>query len=183
MKTFNEYMSEDSRDACVSMVKLAFVVEHNDDLNEGNDFLSEDLSSILKAIGLHDERNDGLISYLAKFSAGAGRLIIAAVKGDKKKVSEIANSMSRSQFVDFLLKIDVMTLHLLTGPIHMIDALTGWEVAANIHGSAIKGKDHAERLKKVFGELKKTARSAFKKHPNKFRLIQELEPIIMGHAA
>ena len=65
-----------------------------------------------------------------------GKVIWYAMKAavgneeDKQKLIRIIKEtkISSSQLIDFLLKLDMLTLHAITGPIHMIDAVTGWHL-------------------------------------------------------
>ena len=90
--------------------------------------------------GIKIARGNGLVSYIAKFTSGAGKMLMAAIKGDEQKVREIADKMKKADFVDFLLKFDAVTMHLITGPIHIIDAITGWDIMANVTHIAIASK-------------------------------------------
>ena len=79
-----------------------------------------------------------------------------ATTGDKvasEKVKEIANTqITKEEFIDFVLKLDILTLHLLTGPIHIIEALTGWHVGANI---SKKASDVVGRINRAINNIEK----------------------------
>jgi hypothetical protein len=65
--------------------------------------------------------------------------------------------------MNLLLRLDMLTLHMLSGPIHMFDALTGWHIAPDIKQTTSDLKfrakrviDHLETIKdKVTGKTKK----------------------------
>lgn len=90
--------------------------------------------------GLHRHKGKGLISYVMSAGKGVGKMMLALIKGDKETVKELAQSVKKADVVDFLLKLDTVTQHLVTGPIHTLDAITGWHIGANLE-HAIKGKD------------------------------------------
>jgi hypothetical protein len=163
-----------------AMIKLSYVLEHSDTLNENVEYVAEAVNDTLKKFGLHVAKGKGLISYFAKFATGAGKLIIAALKGDGEAVAEISNSVKKEDVIDFLLKLDQATLHLVTGPIHMIDAITGWHIAANIKHAAETASNIMDKIKKAYVDLKTIAAQAFKSTPAKLKAINDLEPIIVN---
>ena len=142
---FKNFINE-SRSTQEKIALMLYMVENDDLINESynleklsedqEEALFEDIKSWMKKVGLNFEKKDGLIDYLAQFSIGAGKIILAAIKGDKEKVKQIAASLTRAKIVDFLLKLDVITLHIITEPIHIIDAVTGWELMADIERAA-----------------------------------------------
>ena len=143
---------------------LLFLVEKEEYLNENLDILSEemileDIKSWLNKYGLKIHKGDGIIDYLKQFSTGAGKLILAAIKGDKEEVKRIANSLEKEKVVDFLFKLDMVSLHLITGPIHVIDAITGWDLVANLKQATKKTpsiiKDILDSIKDIKNKVVK----------------------------
>lgn len=65
-------------------------------------------------------------------------MLIAAVKRDKAAIKMLATQVSRAEFIDFLFKLDMVSLHLVTNPIRMIDAITGWDLMSNLQAHAKK---------------------------------------------
>jgi len=106
-------------------------------LNEAN------VNDYLKKFGLkfHKE-GPGLIDYIKDFVKGTGKIFVAALKGDEKEVKRIAQQVTKEKVLDFLLKLDAVTLHVITGPIHIVDALTGWDLWANVE----RGVEDAQSL-------------------------------------
>jgi hypothetical protein len=93
----------------------------------------------LKKAGLHLKKQKGLLDYILKAGKTFYNLFKAAMMKDKKKVKEILNTeISKEDLMDFILKLDQSTLHLLTGPLHFIEAVTGWHLAADVD-SAVQG--------------------------------------------
>jgi hypothetical protein len=123
-----------------SVQKLMLAIHLSDSMNE-SEINEATIGDYASKIGLKISKGNGLIDYLTKFATGAGKMLIAAIKGDEPKVREIASKMNKEDFVDFLLKLDTVTMHLVTGPIHMIDAITGWDIMANIKHVAHVSKE------------------------------------------
>jgi len=99
------------------------------------------ISKGLGKIGAHAHKGTGLIGYLMKAGKSVGKLMLATLKGDWETAKEIANTeVDKGELLDFLLKLDTATMHLVTGPIHSLDAITGWHIGAKLE-SAMKGKD------------------------------------------
>jgi len=99
------------------------------------------LSKGLGKVGGHAHKGTGLIGYLMKAGKGVGKLMLAVLKGDWDTAKQIANTeVDKGELLDFLLKLDTATMHLVTGPIHTLDAITGWHIGAQIE-HAMKGKD------------------------------------------
>lgn len=112
---------------------ILYMVENDlNILNESDIFIFEDVNKWLNKVGLKIHKSKGVIDYLKDFTTGSGKLILAAIKGDSNKVKELLKSINKEDFMDFLLKLDTLTLHIVTGPIHFIDALTGWDIMANL---------------------------------------------------
>ena len=152
-------ITEDMQD---KIMLLMYLSENEDNLNESYDFntlteaqeleLVEGVDDWLGKIGMKLHKGDGLIDYLVGFTKGAGQLIMAAIKKDEKKVKEIASRMNKAKVIDFLLKLDMATMHVVTGPIHFIDAVTGWDMMADLKHTAEGAKD---KLKAFYNAMKK----------------------------
>lgn len=158
MITYKEFkqqsmLTEDMED---KIALLMFIAE-NEILNESLDTMNEaelveGINDWLGKVGMKLHKGDGIIDYIKQFTGGAGKLIMAAVKGDKKKVKEIADSLDKAKVIDFLLKLDMATMHIVTGPIHFVDAVTGWDLMANLKHAA---KGAADMLKTFYDAIKK----------------------------
>jgi len=163
-KEFNESLkskklTEDLEDRIALLVYMA---ENDEMINESYDMenlteaqeemIVEGIHDWLAKVGMKLHKGDGIIDYILQFSKGAGQLIMAAIQGDEKKVKGIAASFKKEKLLDFLLKLDMATLHVVTGPIHFIDAVTGWDLMANLKGAAETAKD---KLKNFYDAMKK----------------------------
>jgi hypothetical protein len=153
---FDNYLKDD--DLIVKLIEVSVFYEDFNVINEAEGNVIGKINSLLGKLGLHTHASDaGIIQVLAKGGKNIAQLIWYAMKamtGDKtakEKVKELANKeITREQFIDFLLKLDTLTMHFITGPIHMIDALTGWHVGANIKKDS---DDMITRVKKAIGHL------------------------------
>jgi len=130
-----------------------------DSMNESD--LNEGVNDWLGKVGLKLHKGDGILDYIKQFTTGSGKLVMAALKGDKDKVKEIARSLDRSKVIDFLLKLDMATLHLVTGPIHFVDAVTGWDLMANLKGAAKQAKNLVDVFKDAILKVKDSAMELF----------------------
>ena len=138
MVKFSKYNEQTQYNEAVQ--KLMLALEFSDSMNE-SDLNESKIADYASKIGIKIAKGNGLIDYVAKFTMGAGKMLMAAIKGDEPKVREIAGQMTKADFVDFLLKLDTVTMHLVTGPIHMIDAVTGWDIMANVEHAAHVAKE------------------------------------------
>lgn len=117
---------------------------------------------LLKTFGLSVHKSDkGILKILAKSSKTMKDVFVLAIKaarGDEeakvKLKSLLGTKITRSDIVDFILRLDQMTLHLITGPIHVIDSLTGWHIWTDYEENS-KGLKSA--VKKAIAELERIA--------------------------
>ena len=156
---FEDYLNEELENDTISIIELASFLEEYPEMNEAMSDWGNKLKSALGKIGLHaSKENTGLLSLIAKASSNVSKLIwhalMATTTGKQKhkdKVIEIANmEVKKEDVVDFLLNVDVLTLHIFTTPIHMIDALTGWHIGPAV----LKGVENiTDRGKKAIDHL------------------------------
>ena len=130
------------------------------DLNSINEssaeMLVESISDKLDKVGLKLHKGKGILSYVKSFTGGAGKVMLALFKGDAKKAKEILKTVEKEDVLDFLYKLDLGTLHLITGPLHTIDAWTGWDLS-------VKMKSHMQKASSVFDQLKDALRNVKQK--------------------
>lgn len=179
MKGFNEFIVQKKQEEQIkeSIVMLAICSDFDiNSLNESN--ITEAFNDKLGKFGLKLHTSTGIAEYIAKFSSASGKLIMAAIKGDKAKVKEIASKLDKGEVIDFLLKLDTLTAHLVTGPIHIIDAITGWDLMANIKAKAEVGKKVYDSIVKMVQEIKQKAYTAFANEPKILKAIENLEKTI-----
>lgn len=134
------------------------------------------LKSLMSKMGLHAHGSGkGLIQMIAKASKVLGEFfwhVFQASLGNeasKKRAKELANTeIKKEDVIDFLLKLDMATLHLITGPLHTIDAITGWHIWAAVGHKAEtalkKAKDAIENLKTAAKTVEGKAKEQIKKY-------------------
>ena len=159
-----------------SVTALLIACMYDGSLYESEQLTKAAIKDFLKKLGLQAHKGKGLVSYIKGFTQGVGRIVVAALKGDKKKVKEIAQSVRKEDVLDFLLKLDMATLHLVTGPIHFIDAVTGWELWANIKSAAAKADSVWDDLVATVKELKKKV-VTYLSSPKKDQVLPHIETI------
>lgn len=141
---FREYTELDMRFAA-----LIHIAENFDSLNE------EDLTeSVLKKLGLHAHKSKGILAYIKSFTSGAGKVFLHMIKGDLKKAKAVIQEVGKEDILDFLLKLDQGTLHLITGPIHAIDAWTGWHIWAAVKTRVDQGASLTAIVKDAIVKVK-----------------------------
>jgi len=165
-KDFHECRMLNEQDYSKIIMALAFI-EQNSNLNESE--LSELTEASIMAgitslfgkmetgidkVGMKLHKGKGLIDYAKQFAGAGGKLLIAAIKKDKEQVQEIIKGFEKAEFIDFLLKLDMATMHIVTGPIHFVDAVTGWDLAANLKAHTKKAQDTLETIIKTINDLK-----------------------------
>jgi hypothetical protein len=94
---------------------LLYLAENEDMINESYDMdnlteaqeamIVEGLNDWLSKVGMKLHKGDGIIDYVLQFSKGAGQLIMAAMKGDEKKVKGIAASFKKENYWIFYLNL------------------------------------------------------------------------------
>lgn len=161
--TFKTYidnikLQEDFED---KITMLLYLSENSEFLNESQSEqdINESIDDWLAKVGMKLHKGNGLVDYIVQFSKGAGKLILAAIKGDKEEVKKIAKSLDKSKVIDFLLKLDMATMHVVTGPIHFIDAVTGWDLMADIEGAAKKAESKIKVFKDAILKVKESINS------------------------
>lgn len=143
-------VDEKTLNSIIEIMTISYLSE--DCINEGIvdsiTNLKGKLEGALKKMGVSVHKdNDGLIVMALKASKNIGLMLYYSIKassGDssaKTKLVEILKSVKREEVLDFLLKLDGVTMHFLTGPIHFIDNLTGWHIWATIKNHAEKSYD------------------------------------------
>jgi hypothetical protein len=114
--------------------------------------LTEDASDILKKLGLHVKKNKGLLHYIAQAGMGMFKLLKAAIAKDKEEVLKVIQGISKEEIVDFIFKLDAASLHILSAPLHFIEAVTGLHLGANLDAV---GKSVIDAVKKSYKTIVK----------------------------
>lgn len=111
----------------LSLMEILIIMDSNDVLSEGI------MSKLLDKTGMKLTRGTSLFGYIKSASMGIASILVAAIRGDKDRIKEIMSTISKNDLIDFLMKLDASTMGLITGPIRMIEAITGWGISANIN--------------------------------------------------
>lgn len=100
------------------------------------------INSTLKKLGLHAHKgNKSLLAALAQATKPVAKLFWLALKAQvggqtpemEEAIKAALKDVKKADWMELMLKLDTLSLHLITGPIHMIDALTGWHIGADLH--------------------------------------------------
>jgi len=163
---------------------MIYSMENYNTINE--DLLTEmNINDFLSKFGLkfHKE-GPGLIDYVTDFIKGTGKIFVAAVKGDKEEVKRIASKVTKEYIMDFLLKLDAATLHVVTGPIHIVDAITGWDLWADLEKVSKRSKNIVQDVWKALIHLKDRILKAFDDNRQKSLLscVNKLEDMVPSPA-
>lgn len=143
------------------IISLLVLMEHLDTLDLMSESIDEQLVTIaegindhLNKVGFKLHKSKGILDYIKSFVGGVGKVMFHIIKGDLDKAKELIKSISKEDILDFLYKLDLGTLHLFTGPIHMIDAWTGWDLAVNLKSHIEKGEGITDIIKKELQKVK-----------------------------
>lgn len=170
-----KYINEQKHDYSQEILEIFMMIHQDELLNE-----SIDLNKILQKIGFTFSKEKGLVHILS----GAGKhmfdlfkqLFIAWYTGkeeEKQKVKEIIDSskITKEHIADFLFKLDEATLHLITGPLYLLSAITGWKIRPQnpekknmVQSTENKLKDAIQKLSSVVSELPKKIAKNFKSY-------------------
>jgi hypothetical protein len=168
-----QILEQVSIEESIAAILLASVYSEN--LNEN--LTEAKAQQALDKLGLTVTKTKGIVDYVRSFVKGSGRIIIAAVKGDKQKVREIASTLKKEDVMDFILKLDMATMHLVSGPIHFIDAITGWDLWANVKHNATKANSTYQEISSVLFQLKSKINS-FISEPKKSQMLEPIDSLI-----
>lgn len=146
-----------------------------------------DIKGALKKANVFSKDNDGLLATIARAGKTMGLFVWHALKafgGDDKSADELkklANTkITKQDFINFLINLDMVTLHAISGPIHAIEAITGWPVHHALTKVHTKTKDMTKKVldaldnvqnatNQLPSKVKKKASSFIRKLRNTFR--------------
>lgn len=161
-----------------SLDKLEFVTEAR--LEEDLVVIAEGINDHLSKVGFKIHKSKGILDYIKGFTTGVGKLMFYALKGDAEKAKELVKSISKEDVLDFLYKLDLGTMHLVTGPIHMIDAWTGWDLAVNLKTHIEKGEGISDIIKKELAKVKEYITKLFSSDTDKQKELNSYVDNILG---
>ena len=179
---------EVERDA-MQLLELGIFFEEFGRLDEGILDKIKDVKgkteTMLKKIGVHTTQSKGLIQYLWGFNKGIVKLLFHGMtfaSGSpqekavaKDEIKKILKSVTKEQVLDFLYKLDQLTLHTITGPLHALDSITGWHITADIkkkiEPAITKAKKAIEWLESAKDDLSGKLKSQLQKYVNAIRRV------------
>jgi hypothetical protein len=179
MKTFKSYLNENRMNPeLISATWVSILSEDLDNLNESDvKQVATKVTKNIEKAGFKVHKSTGVLEYIFKFLKGSGKLFYYMLKGDYDKAKEILKSVKKEEVLDFLFKLDLGTLHLFTGPIHMIDAWTGWDLSVNLQSSIKKAEELSKDFQQALIVIKDTITNAFSGKPknNLLKCVNKLE--------
>ena len=135
-----------------SLIDIAIFMEEDNFVDENK---AKDVKNVLQKIGIDIEKKDeGIFGKLKKPETREFfKYLLKAFIGDKEakqKIKEMSKGVvSKGDIINILLKLDSLTLHLLSGPIKILALLTGWQIV----GVKKKVENMTTRVKKAIEVL------------------------------
>jgi hypothetical protein len=149
--------------AFVEMIHDSILSENATDVYKMLGIAGNNMKDLSKKMGLHigKSKGTGIIQTLIKSGINITKVFVAAfkaMKGGKDAKDNFKKALSnlkvtKGDILDFLLRLDQASLHLLTGPIHFIDAITGWHLWSNVKETT---SDFTSRIKQAFYTMVQT---------------------------
>jgi hypothetical protein len=146
-----------------SILNLALFMDEDDITNESKMFKKS--KSILPKIGISvTKEGEGIFGKLkSKEMKEFFKQLFKAFRGDedaKNKVKKMSKGkVNKGDIINLLLKLDAVTLHMISGPIHVLEYLTGWKISG-----VKKVKDIGKRIKTAIESLTNLANNLSGKH-------------------
>lgn len=193
MQSFKKYLKDQTNQDTETLMDFILFMEYMESDCKSIDEATEIKSTLfgfLKKGGVHAAKeNRGLIEILARAGKHIGLTFFHAIKASRGneesklilKNDLLKKKVKKSDVIDVLLKLDTLTMHLFTGPIHIIDALTGWHIAADVvhagHNDKDKSKDDVikRRLEVALDTLNNATKNVSKEVAKKvFSFVKKL---------
>jgi len=131
MTKFYNYINENDT---ISLIEVYHFME-SDVMNEGIKEWTDKIGKTLQRLNIRKGAKRGLLDYLKDAGVGVSKLIwfgIKASRGDQNARDMIAQmtkkEVDRSEVINFLIRLDVVTLGVISMPIRIIEAITGWDI-------------------------------------------------------
>lgn len=125
------------------------------------EFKMPDIMGAISKAGLHVKKGRGLIQMIASVGTHFAKILYHAIKasggdeGSNSILKELlGKKIKKEDFIDFLLKLDQVTLHAITGPIHAIEAITGWHLWAAVGHVRDVAKNLQQKSTDIINKLK-----------------------------
>jgi hypothetical protein len=132
------------------IIEAMVIIEECRKVDEINEGVTDSMSKMIKSVksmlkkkkpevSKMVEKEKGLIHYFKDLGVGGSQMMYHAFNAyynknneSKQRVKELSKSVKKEHVMDVLLKLDVLSLHLVTGPLHILEAVTGWNILHHI---------------------------------------------------
>ena len=136
---------------------LELAIFMSDDYNQVNEGVGDGILRVAKKAGIKIQNGRGLLQIMASAGVHVSKVLYFAIKahgGDDEAKEELKRALSKKvtkeDLIDVFLKLDTLTLGVLSGPINIIDALAGWNIMANIRK---RSKSVSRRVNDAIADL------------------------------
>ena len=123
-------------------------------------------------------KRKGLLGYFKSIATGVAKLFMAGIKGDTQGMKDILMTIKKEDVVDFIIKLDKVTLHMLEHIVDTIDTITGWKLKSILEDVDNMKKIGSLKIQKAIALIKKELIKVFqdpKKVVKHLKLITKLE--------
>ena len=173
------------------VITALYIMENCHKLTQLNEGFMDSVSSLFTGIksaassnplvkGMDIEK--GLLHYMKDIGVGGSQMLYHAFNAYYKKdedskvrIKELAGSVKKEHIIDILMKLDVLTLHFVTGPLHIIEAVTGWNILSHIkgkiEGADKKAKSAIETIESLAKDLDDKLKSQLQNYANAIRRV------------
>ena len=155
----------DSSEDVITILEFMMIVDSGDMLlaEERGESVKNLFAKVSSKLGFAAKNKKNLLGLLGSIGQTGAKAILYSIQatagneGAKEKLAQVLkNSNAKSEIIDFVIRADVLTLHLISTPIHMIDAIAGFDIAEKIREKAVGG---GERLKDAVDLIQKSAKN------------------------
>jgi len=155
MQSLNEhiYITE-RKEAIASLLEFIVFIEEGESLilsEAKGESIKAGLGKVANKLGISVHGRKNLLQLVTSVGKNTGLALVYAARshmgqtGAKEKLENILKTSNiKSELADLILRLDTLTLHLFTGPIHIIDAITGWHLGADLQNKAKTPNTHVK---------------------------------------
>lgn len=181
MTKFYQYLN--NNDDIIPLIEVYYFIESNV-INESVEDWLKKVQVFLNKMGIKKGQKRGLIEYLKDSSMVLAKIIwygFKASTGDEEaelKMREFIydNKIDKKEIMNFIMKVDAITLGIISSPIRMIDAITGWNLMDALVLTQEDITKKAENAIKSLEDIAKTVTGKIKK--TIFGMINKLKELL-----
>ena len=126
-----------------------------------------DFKSAIKGANLNLKTNKGLIASIIRAGKDISLLFWHSLKvlggNEESRKKGKRKKVSKEDFMNFLINLDMITFHAVSGPIHIIDAITGWDLHHKIISTHNKVKEIQKSVANHLDSIRSSANDLTKK--------------------